>query len=225
MTTPFARNMQRVLRTAEGKADSRNKLMKAIGAACGRLGMDDDARRDVQVGVTGKASMKDMDLAELGQVLDRLNRDWKGPTGHRAHIGKIRALWWTLYWLGALDDTRDRSIDVFVRRQTGVGALRFLDHHNAPAVIEPLKAWAGREGVEWPTAPDLLADRRAVVAALWRKLRDRRLVGQAAPGQYAAASIDVGADPERWTAHELDAVIKLLGKRYRRALGKDRADG
>jgi len=221
MIAPFARNMERVLRTAEGKADSRRKLMGAIRAACARHGLDDDARRDVQIGVTGKASMKDMDLAELGKVLDRLNRDWKGPQGHRAHIGKIRALWWTLYWLGATDDTRDRTIDTFVRRQTGIAALRFLDHTKAASVIEALKSWAGREGVEWPPTPDLLSDRRAVVAAIWRALRERRIVGQVEPGGYAASAIDVGDDPAKWTAHELDAVIKLLGKRLRRAIGKE----
>lgn len=222
MNPAFTRTAARVVRTAEGKVDSRRKMMGAIRAACARIGLDDDARKDVQFGVTGKASMKDMDLAELGRVLDRLNKDWKGPNGHRAHIGKVRALWWTLYWLGAVDDPRDRTIDAFVRRQTGIAALRFLDHTKAPAVIEALKGWAAREGVAWPQGdPDLLADRHAVVAALWRALRDHELVAARDAGAYAAATLAVAADPMRWSAHELDAVIKLLGKRLRRAIGKE----
>lgn len=220
MTTPFARSLAKTLRTVEGKADSRKKLMMAVRAACRRLGLDDDARRDVQRGLVGKPSMADMSLAELGQLLDRLNKDWKGPQGHRAHVGKIRALWWTLYWLGAIDDPRDAPIDSFVRRQTGISALRFLDHRHAPSVIEALKSWAQREGVEWPPKPDATSERRAVVDALWRQLRRRALTSDVDAGRYAAGSIKVSPDIAAWTAHELDAVIKLLGKRLRREMGK-----
>lgn len=211
----------RAVATAQGKDESRTAKMRAIRAACRRIGLDDEARKDVQLGVTGKASMKDMDLAELGQVLDRLNRDWKGPSGHGSHAGKIRAVWWTLYWIGAVDKPNDNAISAFVRRMTGVSALRFLDHRGAPRVIEALKDWAAREGVVWPKEPGELGDRRAVVEALWAKLRAAGQVAYPHPGPYAAAALAVTNDPAKWSRHELDAVIRLLGKQVRRSRGKD----
>lgn len=217
----FARIAGKVVATADGKAESRKKLMIAVRAACRRLGLDDDARREIQVGLTGKASMTEMDMADLGKVLDSLNRDWKGPQGHRAHIGKIRALWWTLYWIGAIDEPKDRAIDAFVRRQTGVSALRFLDHRGSHAVVEALKSWAGREGVEWPKAPGELGDRQAVLDTLWRRLRETGFVSTFTAGAYVSAALEIPPPEQRaWTAHELDAAIRLLGKRLRRELGK-----
>lgn len=47
--------------------------IKAVHAACRAAGIDADARRDLQLAVTGKASLGDMTLGEVSQVLDRLN--------------------------------------------------------------------------------------------------------------------------------------------------------
>jgi len=220
MAKSFATLAQRGLRTAEGKNDSRIKLVRAIRAACRRLGLDDDARHDIQEAITGKRSATKMSFAELGQVLDRLNKDWKGPSGHRAHIGKIRALWWTLYWLGAVEEPNDRAIDAFVRRQTGVSALAFLDHRSSPAVVEALKSWAAREGVQWQPHPAEHDDRRAVVDALWTELRHRDAVGALRYESYVAGALSIPADRTAWSRHEWDAAIRLLGKRLRREVAR-----
>lgn len=212
MAKTFAAIAGRAIRTGAGKSESRTKMIQAVRAACRRLGLDDDARRDMQVGVVGKASMTDMTLDELGTLLDRLNKDWKGPAGHRAHVGKIRALWWTLYWLAAVEEPNDRAIDAFVRRQTGVSALRFLDHRTAPAVVEALKSWAAREGVAWLPRPDDMDDRRAVLSALATRL------GVVSAGQLLIAS-GLGAPSADWTRHQFDAAIRLLGKQVRKTAG------
>ncbi|KQM23149.1 hypothetical protein ASE73_02680 [Sphingomonas sp. Leaf24] len=191
--------------------------MRAIRAACQRVGLDDDARREMQVGLVERgvvqhASMATMSIGDLGKLLDHLNQEWKGPASHRAHIGKIRALWWSLYWLAALNDPSDRAIDTFVRRQTGVSALRFLDHRSAAAVIEALKSWAKREGVIWTKSADALTDRFTV----YRELRFRldRDLGDAAISPLRLSSPDTA-----WQTHELDAAIKALGKAWRRVSG------
>lgn len=222
----------RTIRTADGKAESRKKLMGAVMAACRRIGLDTESRRDLQLGVTGKASMADMTPAELGKLLDRLNRDWKGPDGHRAHLGKIRALWWSLFWLGEIDDPRDRAISAFVRRQTGISALKFLDHRHAAAVVEALKSWGTRAGVSWPTpggTADPLGDRRAVLNALWLRRCDQAgRVGRELRtelGRAVGPLLGDRPDPDQWTAHEIDAAIRHIGKAVRHAAGKrnDRA--
>lgn len=194
-------------------APDRTKLMRAIHAACRKAGLDEDGRRDVQVGVTGKASMGDMDAAELAAVLARLNRG--ASAADRPHVGKVRALWWSLHWLGAVDQADARAIDVFVQRQTGVAALRFLDHRQAHRVVEALKSWCAREGVVWPVPPSLLGDRRAVLGAIERHLRE--LGGER--GVHLLPGLPTG-DPATWSAAELDAAIRAQGKRLRKALGK-----
>lgn len=198
-------------RRQSGPSDARKRLYGAVRAACARRGLDEDDRRALQADVTGKTSLRDMSIAELGRVLDRLNRDWAGPMGHRPHIGKIKALWWTLYWLGEVERADDRAISGFVFRQTGVAALRFLDHRRAPSVIEALKAWAGRAGVDWPAGQGSARDDRLAVLdalALRCGLRDG-----------AALAADLGLDPDsrRWDSRELDAAIRHLGQLCRAA--------
>ena len=208
----FARNAP----IAAAPAD-RTKLIRGIHAACKKLGLGEDARRDLQVGVVGKASMGDMDAAELGRVLDRLNRDSR-PAADRPHIGKVRALWWSLYWLGAVDQSDARAIDAFVHRQTGVAALRFLDHRQAHSVVAGVEAWGGRGGVAWPAPPGLIGDRRAVAEAIWAKLPDPKAADMVA---WLAPALGVAPEHvDRWAAYEWDAGIKFLGKRLRKAGGK-----
>lgn len=187
---------------APAATDSRTRLVRAIHAAARKQALGDEARHDLQVGVTGKASLTDMTQVELRQVLARLNRDG-GPAPNRPHVSKVRALWWSLYWLGVIDSADDKPLDVFVRRQAGVDALRFLDHRQAFRVIEALKAWLAREGVEWPQQGDEHADRWAVMAAIDAELVARGLV----PASPASGS----------SSADLDAAIRSAGKRLRDA--------
>lgn len=189
-------------------ADPRVQRMRAIRGAVRRLGIGEEDRRALQAELTGTASMRDMSLAQLDRLLDHFNRDQpaRAPHGHAAAVGrKVRALWWTLYWLGAVDQPGDRAIDAFVKRQAGVEALRFLDHRRAHAVIDALKAWAAREGVVWPARPSPIAERRAVEAAIRAKL---------------PAGVDAVADPAGGDARVWDEVIRQLGKLLRLARGR-----
>lgn len=222
----------KAIRSAAGRADSRAKMIGAVRAATRRLRLADDDRKAIQLEATGKASMADMSLAEIGLVLDRLNRDYRGPRGQRAHVGKIRALWWTLYWLGAVGEPNDAAVDAFVKRQTGKESARFLHPKEAFRVIEALKAWAAREGVLWPAEArqaelaqvagliDLpRLERHAVLEALARKLRDRSLLG-ISYAAYCARALILPVNHWAWDARQLDAAIRLLGKKLRRALDK-----
>lgn len=221
----------------QGKSEfGRNRLIIAIRAACKRQGIDDDTRKDIQQTLIGKASMSDMSVGELGQLLDHFNKGWKGPMGHRAHIGKIKALWWSLYWLGAIDDPGDRAISAFVERQTGVSSIKFLDHRKAASVIEALKSWLARLGVEWPSseavamtaqnAPDYSdfhADRHAILLAIGDELRK----GGVLRGHYVYyMERAMGLKPNHhfWTTAELDTGIRMLGRKLRHMKGKEARD-
>lgn len=235
----------RPLRTAAGRADSRAKLIGAVHVSARALSEDD--RRAIYHEVTGKRSLTMMTPAEIGRVLDRLNAGRPRAMGHRPHVAKIRALWWTLYWLGEIDEPNDHALDAFVQRQAKVASLRFLTHHRAPAVIEALKAWAERAGVFWPTAAEVAqqtertdasvqsgahergyspagAERLAVIDAIWTKLTARGLSTYGSPDAYISAALRLSEHNRAyWTTREMDDAIKLLGKKLRRALS--RSDG
>jgi hypothetical protein len=206
-------------------------LVGAIRAAAARLGLDEEARRDVQERVAGKRSTTGMTLAELGRVLDELNKGWKGPMGHRAHLGKIRALWWTLFWLGEVrcaEGQVEKTLDAFVQRQAKVAALRFVDHRAAAAVIEALKDWAARAGVKWPAVgagaeypgdprDAATRDRHAVLDAIWLKLREAGAVRACHYEDYFSRALGLTRSHHHWSAREYDAAIRLAGKTLRRA--------
>lgn len=238
MARSFAQVAGNALLTAGGKSDSRRKLIGAVRAASARVGLHDDDRKAIQFEVTGKASMADMSASEIGQVLDRLNRDQKGRglggSTVRPHIGKIRALWWTLYWLGEVDRPDDGALDAFVARQTRLSSLRFVDHRSAPSIIEALKSMATRAGVKWPAAKDhpLMVpgnpgltlqqlERHAVIVAIWKKLFDAGKVWNGCPISFLRGTLGLGLNHLRWTDRELDEAIRLLGKKLR-SKGADR---
>jgi phage gp16-like protein len=209
--------------------DQRKRLIVAVRAACRRLGIGEDDRKAIQDQVTGKASMSDMTIAQLGLLLSHLNKGWDKPEPLNPHIGKARALWWDLYWLGAIDEPGDKALSAFVRRQTGISALRFLDHRQAFSVIEALKAMVERAGVQWPSATDMatvcdftphwnaaLGERLAVINALGEALRS---VGALRAGHldYLQSALGLANSHYHWSTSDMDAAIRLLGRKLRKA--------
>ncbi|MET3436353.1 regulatory protein GemA [Sphingomonas sp. 1185] len=192
-------------------ADPLNARRRAIFAAARDAGMDEDDRRAVQLRATGKPSLTGMSVADMDKVLTAIRGDARPASAARAHVGKIRALWWSLYWLAAIN--RPDGLDNWVKRQTGIDAVAFLDHRAAVGVIEALKGWAAREGVEWSVPPCPQADRRAVLDAIWAKL----LVANRVQGRTADAWLQAELDlpPNRWTDRQTDEAIRVLGKMLR----------
>lgn len=222
-------------------ASPKHALMRAIMAACNRHGLDDDARRDIQIEIIGKASMKDMSVAELVRLRDHLNRGWKGPRNQRPHVGKIRALWWSLYWIGAIERPDDEALNTFIKRQTHIQHINFLDHRQAPGVIEALKSWLEREGVMWWSADKIAevarvagntfagtpftpaeADRHAVLSALGDRLDRAGLLAKFALYDWIGNVVE-RPTRNQWSfsAAELDEGIRRLGKKYRAHLAKE----
>lgn len=226
MAKSFASLVDKQLGTSAGKSDSRRKLIGAVHAAAKRWGIDDEARRDIQNAVTGKDSLTNMTLPEIGKVLDRLNAGNKAAglaQNSRPHVGKIRALWWTLYWLGEAPSPNYSALDGFVRRQTGISSLRFLDPRRAPAVIEALKDRIERAGVT-PVDPALSdkgdLERQAVIARLWQKCVDADVIKHGNKGDFLRSALAFTGLAATWSNRDLDECIKLLGKRWRAHLAK-----
>ena len=124
---------------ARSTQSDRLRLMRGIHGACRTLGLDEDARHDVQLRVTGKASMRDMGPRDLTRLLAHLNKlqgrkggvrgghsAADGARGHthypRAKRGDVRlihALWGELGRRGALKRPGRAGLNAFIRARFG----------------------------------------------------------------------------------------------------------
>lgn len=149
-------------------------LQRMIHAGCRQLGLDDDTRRDLQLAVTGKASMSAMSDADLLQVVTALKQRGFNPTGNsyfsarkaafngrsrqkasRADVRFIHVLWAQLGHAGALKRPDRAGLNAFIRARfegkwaavpIDVDALQDAGQINA--VIRALKDMCKRAGVE-----------------------------------------------------------------------------
>jgi hypothetical protein len=145
------------LRQAQGAPDLRKRMIAKIHVAKAKLGLDDVAYRAMLEAETGKKSSKNMAAAELERVLGRLKtlgfRDRlpraQEHAGSAQHV-KVRALWHSLWLLGAVDHADDRALDSWIAGTAGVSALRFAAPVQANKAIEGLKAMCARHGYAVP---------------------------------------------------------------------------
>lgn len=101
-------------------------LQRQIHVGCKQLALDSDARHDLQLLVTGKASMVDMTDAELRKVVQALEQrgfkaGFKGvskakrATAPRADLRFLHVLWGLLGKAGALKKPGRDGLNAFVR--------------------------------------------------------------------------------------------------------------
>jgi hypothetical protein len=143
-----------------------NIVLKTIHVAVRDLGMDNDTRRDLQLLVTGKDSLKDMTAAEQLAVLEALKaRGFKPAAGrasrsHRrpATRGDVRfahVLWGKLVRAGAVDLPGAAGLNAFIRArfEKSWGAVpldidMLTDTAQIRDVTEALKSMVKRAGIE-----------------------------------------------------------------------------
>lgn len=141
-------------------------LRRKIFAGCRELGLDSDARSDLQKLATGKSSLKDMGEADLKLVISALqDRGFKPSKGKRfkaaprADLRYCHKLWSQLGKAGKLDKPGRAGLNTFVRSQfeqawgsvpADIDMLR--DHAQINAVVKALQAWCRRVGID-PAVP------------------------------------------------------------------------
>lgn len=194
------------------------------------LGLDDDTYRAVLVRVTGKRSSKDMSERERQAVLNEFVRQgFKPASKAREKAGKAlsgpyakkaQALWIALWNLGAVENKRDSALLAFVCRQTAIERTEWiLDAKHGRAVIEALKSWCAREGVDWEVgtmAPDH-AKRHGFQIALaqWEKLRPQEIRTMAGFWADVGFILRRAVITEKPTDAEWITVMNEFGKRIR----------
>lgn len=203
---------------AARSADPRQAELGKIHIAKKQLGLDEDTYRGLIHHVTGKRSAGDLDSTERRAVLDEMARRGFKPqprdhgrgrrnrpraAAQHPQAAKARALWLSLYHLGEVRDPAEAAMDSFIARQCGISTAAWMkDPNDARTVIEALKSWCERAGVDFAAWADTRnGERLAVISAQYRRLN----LPWSAAGALRGRS-----------AGELDTVIRAAGERIRR---------
>lgn len=134
--------------------------IRAIRAICRARGIDDETRKALQTRLTGKASLADMDFAEVSLVLDHLNGktseaggEWsftfRMAADRRAHAKKIYRL---AQRLGALLTpavpvaSKDYVEGIASRMRGCQTRLEFCDADQLHQIVQALEVYLKRHG-------------------------------------------------------------------------------
>jgi hypothetical protein len=139
-------------------------LKTLIHVAARDLCLDAETRHDLQLAVTGKASLTDMTEGELEAVVEALKkRGFKPAGGARARRaaaprGDVRfahVLWGKLARAGAVEQRGAAGLNAFVRARFGdawgaapIDIDRMTDGRRIATILEALKAMCARAGIE-----------------------------------------------------------------------------
>lgn len=216
---------------------TRAKLCARLHVMKREQGLDDDLYRDKLEALTGQRSAGDLDDAQLLDAVQRFGQGGGSAKGKRLPKSPqqrlIQALWLSLYNLGAVKDASDAAILAFIQRQTGLDAAQWLrQHRDVAAVVEALKDWLTREGVDWRTdkhaAPYTKLAAYKVALAQWRKLAQMggSLADEFSGGDTPALALMAHArrfkgaytEPSNWGNADWAQLNRSLGQRIRTAL-------
>lgn len=140
------------------KFNKKTKLIQLIHVGKNKLGLDDDLYREVLESTTGKTSSKDLTIAQLNAVLDRMKQlgfdiESKEKSGVKnladdAQSKLIRHLWLELHNAGQIRNGSEQALAKFVENRVHVSALQFLSTRHADMIINHLREWCKRAGIE-----------------------------------------------------------------------------
>jgi len=131
--------------------DTRKKLLGLAHLADKKLGLDDQARRDVQREVTGQQSCRELSDTALRRLLwhyNSLGADLRVPGPQavarldRPTMPQLREIERLAFARGFANGLDDRRLLGFVRRTAQVDHPRFLSRAQASNVITGLRKWA-----------------------------------------------------------------------------------
>lgn len=230
----------------DARSQARRSMIGKVKIAQKQLGMVDDDYRQLLHRTTGRMSAADCTLPELERMIDALkDKGFKPLPGVRKDGGrkdgakakpadhpvarKARALWISLYHLGAIHNPAEKALEHFAKRQLGE-RLQWMNQAHGYRLIEALKSIAERHG--WSMGPVAL-NGYATQAPTVRDLQDRLCqtllaklkARNIAPAHWSlpvAAWSLAGEKPENemagFSAAELSRVAAKLGAILRESL-------
>jgi hypothetical protein len=132
----------------------RRLLIAKIHVAKKEMALLDDDYRQMLLDETGRASSADCTVPELRAMVEAMKKKGFQPktSSKRAadhpFATKARALWISLYHLGAIDNPSEQALEAFARRQLKCERMQWANQAQGYKLIEALKAIAERNGWE-----------------------------------------------------------------------------
>ncbi|ECP1315059.1 regulatory protein GemA [Salmonella enterica] len=135
---------------------NRAALIKTIHIGKKELGLDTDTYRQMLLSATGVNSAGAMNMTQLTKTLAVMKAKGfvvkpsrKARTTRQLadypQAKKLRALWLEMYAQGFVRDSSEEALRRWVKRETGVDGLQWLETDKASTAIEKLKKWQERE--------------------------------------------------------------------------------
>ena len=218
----------------------RNALLGKIAIAVKQLGLPDESLRDIlhrRYGVRSRTQLTEAQLGELVEHFKTLGFREAAPQAQGRKAGrrtkadhpearKMRALWLTLWHLGAVRDPSETALIAFAKRVTGgklagISAIQWIKGEQATAVIEALKDWAVREGVDWAPYDTPLGPAHAPRARVLEAQARRAKALGVDTAAIQEAMRDLGPVFET-SSQTFDAAIQAMGVLIREAQGDNR---
>lgn len=200
------------------------------------LALDEDDYRQILLEETGQTSAARCTEAELEKVIRRFEAlGWK-PLPKASSTGasrpaqhpvarKARAMWISLYHLGAVESPNERALEAFARRQLKCERLVWADQRQGYKLIEALKAMAERHGWAQTDANGnnwtVMKLKERLCEAIVAKLKSADAIPDSWTLNDAAfrlCGIEIGKGGPV-TAEGYDAIAHALGKKLRAAGG------
>jgi phage gp16-like protein len=129
----------------------RRSLIAKVHVAKKEMGLLDDDYRAMLIEVTGRSSSADCTVAELRKLVEHMKAKGFQPkkassAADHPFAKKARAMWISLYHLGAIDNPSEQALEAFARRQLGCMKMQWANQAHGYKVVEALKAIAERNG-------------------------------------------------------------------------------
>ena len=132
---------------------TRSQYIQLIHVAKNELRMEDDVYRAMLAGLELPNSTTKMDVPQLHKVLEHLKRSGfkvrskakSRPQANDDQSKMIRGLWLELHDHGYVSDASEAALAAWIKRETGIEALQWLNVVQAQTTIEKLKQWRRRD--------------------------------------------------------------------------------
>lgn len=210
-------------------------MLGKIHVARKQLAMEEDDYRQIVFDQIGRTSLKGANAAELAKVLAAMEAKGFQPISKKPGAAmfknaraaaqhpmarKARALWISLYHLGAVQNPAEAALEAFANRQLGCERLVWARQSDAFRLIEALKGMAARHG--WPQhcrvtgrklSPPQLQE--MLCGAIMEKLRKAGAIPEDWSLNKAAERLCGFETDQPWTAETYAAVARMLGDHLR----------
>ena len=126
-----------------------------INIACKELGLDKYQLISDRYGKESSKALTRFELSDLyshfralGWKVKRTKKSTASPRYANGQMRKVVALWITLGNAGVIRNKSDKALQAYVKKMTRKDNLRWCDGTDCDRLIESLKSWAKREGID-----------------------------------------------------------------------------